>query len=115
MGAHGLTFQPLQVRIQTMRGTLPKKRLELGISLSQLAAAAKVSKATIISRLRGDTEWPINQANSVLMFLLPLDPRLTLESLFGLKPLPPLPNVGQVSEKPVDSGDGEPQLAEVGG
>lgn len=98
-----------------MQGTLPEARTEHDISLRALAALIGVSHATVISRLRGNTQWTLTEARTIAAHLQSLDPTLTLDDLFGLEPLPPSPDLPQLSDEPIDSGDSEPQLAEVTG
>ena len=81
---------------------------------ADLARGIRLDPADLNRKIHLKRRWYKDECDAVLAFLLPLDPSLTLETLFPLEPLPPSPDVCKLSDKPVDAGRGEPQLAEVG-
>lgn len=96
-----------------MNGTLPTTREDMGVSLRHLAEIAGCTSPAILNKLRGDSPWWLHEAHSITAYLQTFDPTVSLDDLFGLEPLPPSPDLPQLSDEPVDPGDSEPQMVEV--
>lgn len=87
-------------------------RRQHGVSLRALGRVVDKSAASVLAKLNGRSPWKLAEAHAITdYFQREHDPSLTMEDLFGLTPLPPLPQPVELGKEP---GDPSNQAVEVG-